>query len=48
MLQTLKVKPSRSDQKHAIKQMMLVGLRRKWAKRLVEIGTRREPTQQRG
>ena len=44
-LQTLTVKPSRSDHKHAIKQMMLVGLNRKWAKRLLEVEVRLEPSQ---
>lgn len=33
----LEVKPSRSDKKHAIKQIMMVGLKPKWAKRLVNV-----------
>jgi len=37
VLGSLEVKPSRSDYKHSIKQMMLVGLKPKWAKRLIEV-----------
>jgi hypothetical protein len=39
-LQTLDVKQSRSDYKHSIKQMMLLGFNRKWAKRVVEVEAR--------
>ena len=39
-LRTLEVKQSRPDYKHSIKQMMLVGLGPKWAKRLIEVEVR--------
>lgn len=44
VLQALQVKPSRPDNKHAIKQMMLVGLRPKWMKRVVEVKVRLVPS----
>ncbi|HEY2470596.1 MAG TPA: hypothetical protein VGI45_22570 [Terracidiphilus sp.] len=46
-LRMLEVKRSRPDHKHAITQMMLVGLSQKWSKRLVEIEVRLKPTQKR-
>lgn len=44
-LQLLEVKQSRPDNKHAIRQMMLVGLKQKWAKRIVEVEVRLKPAQ---
>lgn len=40
VLQRLEVRQSRPDKKHAIKQIMLVGIKPRSAKRLVEIGVR--------
>lgn len=40
VLRNLEIKRSRPDYKHTIKQMMLVGLNQKWAKRLIEIEVR--------
>ena len=40
VLRSLEVKQSRPDHRHSIKQMMLVGLRPKWAKRLIEVEVR--------
>lgn len=48
LLQMLATKPSRPDYKHTIRQMMLVGLRPKWAKRLLEVEVRLTPTQKKG
>lgn len=39
-LRSLGVKPSRPDYKHSIKQIMLVGIKQKWAKRLIEVEVR--------
>jgi hypothetical protein len=47
-LHQLEVKRSRTDYKHTITQMMLVGLSPKWAKRLIEIEVRRKPSQKSG
>lgn len=48
VLRSLNVKRSRPDYKHAITQMMLVGLNQKWAKRLLEVEVRLKPTQRKG
>jgi len=40
VLRILDVKQSRPDYKHSIKQMMLVGFNRKWAKRIIEVEVR--------
>lgn len=39
-IHNLHVKQSRSDYKHKIKQMMLVGFKPKWAKRVIEVEVR--------
>jgi hypothetical protein len=44
VLGTLEVKRSRSDHKHAIKQMMLVGLNQKSKKRVLEVEARLQPS----
>ena len=40
VIQSLEVKPSRPDNRHSIKQIMLVGLKQKSARRLIEVDVR--------
>jgi hypothetical protein len=46
-LSGLEVKRSRKDFKHTVTQMMLVGLKRKWATRVADIPLKLKPTQKR-